>query len=69
MAKTQREQVIEYMEKHGSITQLEAYKIGYITRLSGIIYDLKYKYGYNIRTQMEQNQKTKKMYARYFLEE
>lgn len=68
MAKTQKEQVIEYMEKHGSITQLDAYEIGYITRLSGIIYDLKYKYGYNIRTEMEKNPKTNKVYARYYLE-
>lgn len=57
MPKTQIEQVIEYMEKNGSITQLEAYELGYITRLSGIIYNLKYKHGYNIRTQMEQSKK------------
>ena len=68
MAQTQKQQVIEFMRKNGSITQLDAYEIGYITRLSGIIYDLKYKDGYNIRTQMEQNPRTKKMYARYFLE-
>lgn len=68
MAKTQREQVIEYMKEHGSITQLEAYKLGDITRLSGIIYDLKYKDGLNIRTEMEKNPKTKKVYARYYLE-
>lgn len=60
MAKTQREQVIEYMKEHGSITQLEAYKLGYITRLSGIIYDLKYKDGLNIRTEMEKILRQKK---------
>lgn len=69
MAQTQKQQVLEFMRKNGSITQLDAYEIGYITRLSGIIYDLKYKDGYNIVTQMEQNPRTKKMYARYFLKE
>lgn len=69
MAQTQKQQVLEFMRKNGSITQLDAYEIGYITRLSGIIYDLKHKDGYNIVTQMEQNPRTKKMYARYFLKE
>lgn len=37
MAQTQKQQVLEFMRKNGSITQLDAYEIGYITRLSGII--------------------------------
>ncbi len=69
MPKTQKEQVIEYMREKGSITQLEAYKLGYIMRLSGIIWTLKHKEGYNIKSKMEQNPETKKVYARYYLDE
>ncbi len=69
MPKTQKEQVIEYMREKGSITQLEAYKLGYITRLSGIIWTLKHKEGYNIKSKLEQNPETKKVYSRYYLEE
>ena len=69
MARTQKEKVLEYIRKHGSISQFEAYKLGYITRLSGIIYYLKHEDGYKIRTKLEKNPKTQKVYARYFLEE
>lgn len=49
----QRQRVIEYIKQNGSITQLEATeKLGAL-RLSAIIYDLKYKDGYNIKTEME----------------
>ena len=47
--RNQREDVLEYLREHGSITQLEAYKRfpAPITRLSAVIYDLRKK-GYNI---------------------
>ena len=37
---TQKEQVLEYMQKHGSISTIQAFHIG-ITRLSARIWDLK----------------------------
>lgn len=47
---TQCERIVEYMQKHGSITQLQAYiDIGCI-RLPSRIHDLK-KRGYAIRTE------------------
>lgn len=41
---TQTEMVLDYLEKHGSITTWEAYSKLYITRLSAKIYDLKKYY-------------------------
>lgn len=47
--RNQRKDVLAYLEKHGSITQLEAYKNfpAPITRLSAVIYDLRHA-GYEI---------------------
>lgn len=47
--RNQRKDVLEYLQKHGSITQLDAYRKfpAPITRLSAVIYDLR-KQGYNI---------------------
>lgn len=48
MATTQKEAVLNYMQKHGSITTLEAiHELG-VTRLSAKIFELK-KDGYDIR--------------------
>ena len=48
---TQAEQIHEYMKKHGSITTLDAFRIG-ITRLSARIWDLK-RQGVEIETKRE----------------
>lgn len=52
MKKSHATQVLEYMQKHGSITSLEAFRHIGCTRLSGRIYDLRKK-DYNISTTME----------------
>lgn len=48
---TQRQDVLAYLEEHGSITQMQAYKVfdAPITRLSSVIFDLK-KLGKDIET-------------------
>lgn len=49
---TQRQDVLNYLRVHGSITQMEAYRVfdAPITRLSAVIYDLR-KAGYNIEAE------------------
>jgi len=47
---TQCEMILEHIQKHGSITDMEAFQLG-ICRLSGRIFDLREK-GYNIHTEM-----------------
>ena len=48
---TQCEKIVEYMKKHGSITQLQAYVDIGCVRLPSRIYDLKRK-GYGIHREM-----------------
>ena len=68
---SQCEQIVEYMKKHGSITQLDAYvEIGCI-RLPSRIHDLRKK-GYAIRVKTERVKKKSGGYApiaRYSLAE
>lgn len=52
MKTSQAMKIIQYMEKHGSITSLEAIRHIGCTRLSGRIFDLK-KRGYKISSTME----------------
>lgn len=49
--RNQRQDVLDYLRKHGTITQLEAYNKfqAPITRLSSVIYDLR-KEGYVIES-------------------
>lgn len=56
---TQAYDVYEYIKEHGSISQMQAYELG-ITRLGGIVYNLKNTYGMNIETEMV---KTKNRYG------
>lgn len=70
MNKTQK--VLEYMKKNPNegITQLDAIKLCWATRLSGIIYNLKKKY--NIETKYEpftDMYGDKSRIARYFIKE
>ena len=59
---SQCDQIVNYMKKYGSITQLEAYvEIGCI-RLPSRIHDLK-KRGYAIRTKTERVKKRSGGYA------
>ena len=52
MAKTtQKNAVLEHLKRNGTITSLEAIDLYGATRLSGIIYTLKHKEGYNIITE------------------
>lgn len=49
MKRTQKQDVLEYMQEHGSITSWDAITMFGATRLSGIIYNLK-KDGHIIST-------------------
>ena len=50
---TQKQAVLEHLQKHGSITSLEAINLYGATRLSSIIYKLKHKEGHDIASQRE----------------
>ena len=53
MKQTQCQKILDYMQSHGSITSLEAFREIGCTRLSGRIFDLK-KMGYSIDKTMEE---------------
>ena len=49
---SQKEMILEYMQKHGSITQIEATRELGCTRLGARIWDLIHKDGYSIVAEM-----------------
>ena len=51
---TQTQAIINYMQEKGSISPKEAFKLGYITRLGGLIFSLRHQ-GYEIETIDEDN--------------
>ncbi len=53
MALTQEKMVLDHLQKHGSITSLEAIKLFGATRLSAIIYNLRHNEGYTIVSEIE----------------
>lgn len=59
-------QIKEYMEEHGSITQMEAVNEFNCYRLSDRINDLR-KIGVRIETKNERNKNNSGTHARYFL--
>lgn len=61
MKLTQCEKIVEYMNEHGSITQLDAYKLGCM-RLPSRIHDLR-KQGYAINVKTERVKKADGGYA------
>lgn len=62
--KTQKEMCLDYLQRHGSITPLEALNAFGCFRLSAIIYELRHEDGYVITTRINEG---KKMYAIYEL--
>ena len=66
---TQTERVLRYMQKYGSISQLEATADLSITRLASRIHDIQ-KMGYTVnkRTEYGENAYGKYHYTRYSLE-
>lgn len=48
--KTQKQYILEHLKEHGSITSQEAFKLYGATRLSGVIWRLKHKDGYDIES-------------------
>lgn len=62
---TQKEQVLNYLREHGSITSQEAWKKYDITRLADVVFRLK-KDGYDITT-FEKRTRKGKRYAQYVL--
>lgn len=64
--------VIEHLKLHGSITSLEAIELYGATRLSAIIYNLRYHYNMNIvseRVDFTDRFGSKSSYAKYVLVE
>lgn len=58
------------MRQYGSITTLEAFRDLGITRLSGVIFDLRKSYVINSKTERSRNRYGEKTsYSRYYLEE
>lgn len=49
MEKTQAEKIVDYIDKHGSITSLEAYQDLGITQLGARIWELEKRGGYQIK--------------------
>lgn len=67
---TQSKRVLDYMRKYGSITTLEAFRDLGITRLSGVIFDLRKSYVISSKTEQSRNRYGEKTsYSRYYLEE
>jgi len=50
---TQYDDVINHLKTYGSITSRQAFIRYGITRLSAVIHVLKYKRGYNIKSELE----------------
>lgn len=51
VVKSKQEQVLDYLQKYGSITPETAYKVCHTMRLSGLIFNLRRK-GYDIKTEI-----------------
>ena len=64
MRKEVQKQVLEHLQTHGSITQLEAFTKYKAMRLAAIIIRLRQRY--NITTIMETDPATGSQYARYY---
>lgn len=61
---SQNKIILGHLQRHGSITSLEAFKKYEITRISARIYDLRKK-GYDIQLLWETNPNTGTRYGRY----
>lgn len=71
MRKTHKERTLEYINRFGSITSLDAFRDLGNTRLSATIFNLR-KDGYNIKSKSESSKNRfgeKTTYFRYYLEE
>lgn len=67
---TQANRVLNYMRQYGSITTLEAFRDLGITRLAGVIFDLKKSHAISSKTESGRNRYGEKTsYSRYFLKE
>ena len=49
---TQKDEVLKYLQFHGSITSMIAFNLFGITRLSAVVFDLR-KQGHDIRMEMK----------------
>lgn len=67
---TQSKRVLDYMRKNGSITTLEAFKYLGITRLAGVIFELRKEYTIISKTEEYRNRYGEKTAcSRYYLQE
>ena len=62
----QKEVILKYLQKHKSITSLQAFKKFNITRLSAVIYQLRDE-GYDIETERKINKNTGTSFGYYTL--
>ncbi len=65
---TQTNRVLDYMKTYGSITSLEAFRDLGVTRLSGVIFDLRKQYNIVSKTEKSKNRYGENTsYSRYYL--
>ena len=65
---TQQTRVLRYMQDYGSITSLEAFRDLGITRLSGVIFDLRKTHVIKLKTESSRNRYGEKTsYSRYYI--
>lgn len=65
---TQQARVMRYMQDYGSITSLEAFRDLGITRLSGVIFDLRKRHVIKSKTESSRNRYGEATsYSRYYL--
>lgn len=65
---TQAQLVLNYMQNYGSITTLEAFRDLGVTRLSGVIFELKKEHAITSKTERAKNRYGENTsFSRYFL--
>ena len=66
---TKTDEVLEFINKRGSITSWDAIRYLRYTRLSASIHELRHKRLIDIKSRTEVNKRTKKPYSRYYIDE
>ena len=66
---TKTDEVLEFINKRGSITSWDAIRYLHYSRLSASIHTLRHERMTNIKSRTEVNKRTKKHYSRYYIDE
>lgn len=64
---TKIKKVKEYLEQGNYITDMKAVELCQSYRLSAIIYELRHRYGMDIKDRWRENETTKNRYKEYYL--